>query len=150
MQKYDRLGGLLWVVLGIAICVESIRLGTGSVSAPGPGLLPLGCGSLLLLLGIALCISSYRTTTAPEKVHQGQMISWKKLSLALGYLVGYALLLEVLGFLLVTVLWVGANCRLGNMSWKKTVLISVMATVSSFLIFEYFLKIRFPRGIFGF
>ena len=78
------------------------------------------------------------------------MISWQKVALALSYLVGYALLLEILGFLLVTVFWVGANCRLGNMSWKKTLLISVAATLSCFLIFEYFLKVRFPRGIFGY
>ena len=78
------------------------------------------------------------------------VISWQKVVLALSYLVGYALLLEVLGFLLVTVLWVGANCRLGNMGWKKTLLISVTATLSCFLIFEYFLKVRFPRGIFGY
>jgi hypothetical protein len=151
MQRYDRLGGLLWVAIGIAICVGSIRLGTGSVSTPGPGLIPLGCGLLLSALGIALCIASYNTNTAPKNVHQGQMvISWQKVVLALSYLVGYALLLEILGFLLVTVFWVGANCRLGNMGWKKTLLISITATLSCFLIFEYFLKVRFPRGIFGF
>jgi len=33
MQRYDRLGGLLWMAIGTAICVESVRLGTGSVSA---------------------------------------------------------------------------------------------------------------------
>jgi hypothetical protein len=151
MQRYDRLGGFLWVAVGIAICVESIRLGTGSVSTPGPGLIPLGCGLLLSALGIALCIASYNTNTAPRNVYQGQMmISWQKVALALSYLVGYALLLEILGFLLVTLFWVGANCRLGNMGWKKTLLISVTATLSCFLIFEYFLKVRFPRGIFGY
>jgi putative tricarboxylic transport membrane protein len=137
------------MAIGIAICSESIRLGIGSVSTPGPGLLPLGCGLLLSALGIALCISSYRITTAAKEGPQGQVISWRKLVLALGYLVGYALLLEVLGFILVTVLWVGANCRLGKMGWKKTLVISVTATLSCFIIFEYFLKIRFPRGIFG-
>ena len=67
MQRYDRLGGLLWVAIGIAICVESIRLGTGSVSTPGPGLIPLGCGLLLSALGIALCIASYRYKHCSEK-----------------------------------------------------------------------------------
>ncbi|MDA8124371.1 MAG: tripartite tricarboxylate transporter TctB family protein [Deltaproteobacteria bacterium] len=150
MQRYDRLGGLLWMAIGMAIGVESIRLGTGSVSAPGPGLIPLGCGLLLLLLGMVLFIFNYGTTASPPTVCKEQAISWKKLILALGYLAGYALLLEVLGFLLVTVLWVGANCRLGNMNWKKTVAVAVTATLSSFFIFEYCLKIRFPRGSFGF
>jgi hypothetical protein len=60
---------------------------------------------------------------------------------AAGSLVAYALLLDVLGFLVVTALWVGANCRLGKTSWGKTVIISVIATLSSYLIFDYLLKV---------
>jgi putative tricarboxylic transport membrane protein len=149
MQRYDRLGGLLWVAIGIAICVESIRLGPGLVSAPGPGLIPLGCGLLLFSLGLALSLLRDKADPARKEVRQGRNISWHKMILALGYLVAYALLLDVLGYLVVTVLWFGANCRLGKMTWGNTVLISVFATLSSYMVFNYLLKVRLPGGILG-
>ncbi len=150
MYRYNRLGGLLWVAVGIAICVGSIRLGPGSVSAPGPGLLPLGCGLLLAALGLALSLYHGRTDLRQSEAPREKSLSWHRMALALGYLVAYALLVDVLGFLVVTALWVGANCRLGKISWGKTVIISVIATLSSYLVFDYLLKVRLSRGIWGF
>jgi putative tricarboxylic transport membrane protein len=149
MHRYERLGGLLWMAIGIAICIGSIRLGPGSVSAPGPGLLPLGCGLLLLALGLALSLLRDRTDLARKEVQREESLSWHKMVLALGYLVAYALLLDVLGYLVVTVLWVGANCRLGKMNWGKIFIISVIGTLSTYMIFDYLLKVRLPRGILG-
>jgi putative tricarboxylic transport membrane protein len=149
MHRYDRLGGLLWMAIGIAICIGSIRLGPGSVSAPGPGLIPLGCGLLLAALGLALSLFHHRTDPARREAPREKRLSWHRMVVALGYLVAYALLLDVLGFLVVTALWVGANCRLGRTSWGKTVIISVIATLSSYLVFDYLLKVRLPRGIWG-
>lgn len=150
MHRYDRLGGLLWMALGIAVCVESIRLGPGSISAPGPGLIPLGCGLLLSLLGLALSLTRDRRDAEREEVQKALGISWRHMVLALGYLVAYALLLEVLGYLAATVLWVGANCRLGRLGWGKTALIAVLASAGSYMIFGSLLRVLLPRGICGF
>jgi len=149
MHRYDRLGGLLWMVIGIAICIGSIRLGPGSVSAPGPGLVPLGCGLLLAALGLTLLLFHDRRDPARREAPSEKSLAWHRMLLALGYLVAYALLLDVVGFLVVTALWVGANCRLGKMNWGKTAIISVIATLSSYLLFDYVLKVRLPRGTWG-
>ncbi len=147
MHTHNRLGGLLWMAVGIVICILSIRLGPGSASAPGPGLVPLGCGLLLAALGLALSLHRGRTDHGEGEAPAERSLSWYRMVLALGYLVAYALLLDVLGFLVATVLWVGANCRLGKTSWGKTATISVIATLFSYLLFAHFLKVLLPRGI---
>jgi hypothetical protein len=40
MAKYDRISTIFFVGFALAICVESIRIGPGSLSNPGPGLIP--------------------------------------------------------------------------------------------------------------
>jgi hypothetical protein len=66
-------------------------------------------------------------------------------------LVGYAFLLDPLGFHLVTFLWMGFVCRgIGKMGWKSTLLASILTPFVSYLIFEHYLSIRFPLGPLGF
>ena len=102
MKKHDRMSAFFFVVLATAICVESIRLGPGSFSNPGPGLLPLGCGLFLGFLGIVQVAVSMKGFT------EGQTLLWKPgtrwrclISIPVS-LVAYAFLLDILGFHLVT------------------------------------------------
>ena len=147
MHRYNHLGGLLWMAIGAAICIEAIRLGPGRPSAPGPGFIPLGCGLLLFILGLALAFFRDRSALARKENPPVTSLSWHKMALALAFLVAYAMLLDVLGYLAATALWFGANCRLGKMNWGKAIIVAVIATLSSYVIFDYLLKVRLPRGI---
>ena len=51
MRQQDRIGGLIWLVLGIAMCIESVELGLGKIRVPGAGFLPFLSGVLLAILG---------------------------------------------------------------------------------------------------
>lgn len=150
MGKYDRMSALFWVGMGIAISVESIRLGPGSLSAPGPGLIPLGCGLFLGVFGFILFVRTFKIVAEGGEVIQEQVTQWDKLIFVLASLIGYAFLIEFLGFLLVTLLWMGFIFRLGKIGWKATVFISVVSTSLCYILFGYYLGIRFPRGILGF
>lgn len=150
MTKYDRIGTLFFVGLAIAVSLESIRIGTGSLSNPGPGLIPLGAG---LVLGILSLIGFFRTFVRsssegrPENAARlGGRTNW-----ALVSMLAFAFLIDTLGFLIVTFLWMGFVCRwIAGMGWKETVFISVVTPACTWLLFEYFLEIRFPRGILSF
>jgi hypothetical protein len=75
---------------------------------------------------------------------------WNILSVIFS-MIGYAFLINFLGFRLVTFLWTGFMCRgVGRMGWKATSFTSVVTTIFSTLLFEYGLSIRLPRGILGF
>ena len=148
--RYGRLDGLLWAVIGIAICVESRRIDIGSLPTPGPGLIPLGCGLLLLILGIALYISDIKQISKIKEVIAVQGIKWKRIIFVPLSIILYALIIEFSGFLLITPIWIGLNCRLGKMKWRTTVFMSIVTSFSSYVLFKYFLGLRFPIGIFGF
>lgn len=149
MVSYDRMSALFWLGLGIGISAESIRLGPGSLSAPGPGLIPMGCGLLLGILGVALFISTFTRGAEEKEAVWEEGLKWWTLILALLSITGYALLIDVLGFGLTTLLWMAFICRLGKMGWKGTAVMSVFTTILCYVLFVYFLGIRFPRGIVG-
>jgi putative tricarboxylic transport membrane protein len=150
MTKYDRISTLFFVGLAIAVSLESIQIGPGSLSNPGPGLIPLGSGLVLGILGV---IGFFRTFVRPSKEGRpdnavkfgGRTIS------ALVSMTAFALLIDTLGFLIVTFLWMGFVCRwIARMGWKGTIFTSLVTPFCTWLLFEYFLEIRFPRGILSF
>ncbi len=148
MKKYDRISSLFFVVLSAAICVESIRLGPGSFSNPGPGLLPLGCGLFLGFLGIVQVAVSMKGFKGVQTLLWKPGTRWRCLISIPVSLIAYAFLLDILGFHLITFFWTGFMCRgVGGMGWRSTLITSVATTFLSYLLFEYFLSVRFPGGI---
>ncbi len=152
MAKYDRMSTLFFIGLAVAIIVESIRIGPGSLSNPGPGLIPLGCGLILGIIGLVvfgqtLAASSPKT----REVLWKPGTKWRNIISTFLSLIGYAFLAESLGYHLVTFLWLNFVCFwVGRMGWKATIFTSVVTTSLSFLLFEHYLGIRFSRGILGF
>ena len=149
MTKYDRISTLFFVALAIAVSLESIRIGRGSLSSPGPGLIPLGCGLILGILGIIVFARTFRSSSIEGLREKSIKFSWNTIS-ALVSMVAFGFLVNPLGFYTATFLWLGFVCRwIARMGWKPTIILSVIATFSTWLLFGYFLEIRFPRGILG-
>ncbi len=96
-----------------------------------------------------LFTGSLREVTAEAQEIKGT--NWAKISLVLAALVLYALLLERLGFVLTT--FVLLSFLLGaseGKNWPRLLAVASAAALASFAIFELWLKIRLPKGIFGF
>ena len=145
---HDRKSAFFFVVLGAAICVESIRLGPGSFSNPGPGLLPLGCGLILGFLGVVQISFSVKGFIGVQTLLWQPGTRWRRVISIPASLIAYAFLLNILGFHLVTFFWTAFMCRgVGGMRWRATLIASLATTFLSTLLFEYFLSVRFPKGI---
>jgi hypothetical protein len=149
MIKYDRISSLIFVGLAVVICLESIRIGPGVLSNPGPGFLPLGCGLVLGIIGLIVFIRTYLHSTFEEKmVLWGPGTKWRELILTIISLIVYASLMDFIGFHLMTLLWMIFTCRwIGGMGWRATILISALTVISNYFIISYYLGIRFPLGI---
>ena len=142
-------GGLFWIAAGLLACYGATRLGLGSVTEPGAGFIFFWSGLILVVLSLIVLADSVRSSadTAPE---MGEM-NWTKIALVLLSLLLYAFFLERLGFVLTT--FVLLSFLLGwieGTNWLRSFGVASAATLGSFAIFELWLKIRLPKGIFGF
>jgi hypothetical protein len=152
MTKYDRISTLFFIGVAIFICEESIRLGAGSLSSPGPGLIPLGSGLILGIFALIVLARTFvRNTSKGKGALWAQGTKWRNIVWGLLSMIAYAFLIDFLGFNLVTFLWMGFVCRgIGKMGWVPTIFTSVVTTLLSYLIFEHYLGVRFPHGTWGF
>lgn len=151
MTRFDRMSSLFWIGIGFFICIESMRIGAGSLLNPGPGFFPLGSGIFIGIFGVIILIFTFKPPQEKKAVfwqpgtQRGRIIS------TVVSILGYAFLIDILGFHLVTLLWMGWVCwRIGDMGWKGVMLTSLVTTFLSYLLFEHYLGIHFSKGALGF
>ncbi|HSE89548.1 MAG TPA: tripartite tricarboxylate transporter TctB family protein [Candidatus Binatia bacterium] len=138
-----------WIVLAILVCYGATRLGLGTVTEPGSGFIFFWLGLVLVMLSLAAFAESLRGSEAI--VQETREMNWVKIALVLLSLLLYAFFLERLGFVLTTFLLL--SFLLGwieQANWIRSLVVSTAAALGSFAIFELWLKIRLPKGIFGF
>ena len=141
----DLTSGLFWLAVAIFICLEGFaHLKLGSLRAPGPGFFPFWGG---LFLGIFSLILLTRSPKSREPF-ESNAIPWPALLVVLGALLSYLLLLETVGFVLVTFLFLLLLFRLGRAGWIKSSAWAVVATSLAYALFQLWLKVQLPRGVF--
>ena len=140
---------LFWVVLGILVCYEATRLGLGTVTEPGSGFIFFWSGLILVLLSLVALAESLRG--GADANAEISTINWRKVALVLLALLLYAFFLERLGFVLTTFLLLSFLLAfIEDTHWGSSLGVAGAAALGSFAIFELWLKIRLPHGIFGF
>ena len=149
-KQYDQIGGLAWILLGSALSISSIGVDLGGFHRPGPGLVAFLTGNLLTVLGFLLVM--FRTLG--KKRHDiGEKISiikfWEKGIYLIIASFAYVFLLDPLGFIIATLLLFLFLLKIaGTRNWVVPILISFLSVALSYLIFDVWLRINFPRGIF--
>jgi hypothetical protein len=148
MKKYDRISSLVCVGLAIAICFESIRVNPGNLSNPGPGFLPLVCGSVLGILGIIVFIRSCLPSARKVNVVIWDLdTKWREMISTIISLIAYASLMNFIGFYIMTFLWIIFTCKwIARLGWRTTILISALIILFTYVIISHYLGIRFPVG----
>jgi phosphatidylglycerophosphate synthase len=126
MGKADRISGSFWFVFSVFISYESNKMGLGVIvrsfkKRPGEG------------------------EEANPSIFGKRIIT--KLVLVLISLFLYALLMEWLGFLIVTLLlFIFLLGAIEKKRWPIVVLVSLIVTALSYLIFEVGLQSQLPKG----
>lgn len=152
-MKAERVSSLFWMAIALGFIYGSVRLGLGTLGEPGSGLLSFLAGSCLALMALILFVQSFARKKGPQiKISAlWEGMKWHR-PVTIGLvLLGYILGLESIGFILCSLLLIFLMLKvLENFSWGKAVLISVMASTFSYLIFSVLLKVMLPKGIFWF
>jgi putative tricarboxylic transport membrane protein len=158
MKRYVYADGLIWVLLGIGICIGSIKLKVGDFHTPGAGFLPFFSGALLAIFGLVLMLSAIFSQTMKERrmLHQSESLQqrWGRFLnplLTVVILFGYILLLNPLGFLLTTFICLLLLFKLSEpRRWVTPILLSVVTAFLSYLVFSVWLQCQLPKGVIRF
>jgi len=152
MNQTDRASGLFWLIFSVCVSYESYRLGLGTLHQPGPGFLFFWTGIVTALLSLIVVLTSLKKRS-PEEGQEP--LSGKrnvtKIVLVLLSLFLYALLMERLGFLIVTLLFfIFLLGVIERKRWSFAVLVSLIVTALSYLVFETGLQSQLPKGLLEF
>lgn len=153
MEKRDLIPAIIWISLGIGIVADSYHLGLGSLHKPGPGLLPFLLGIGLTLVSLPLFYRFLRSRTGITK-ERGKGIwsgvQFRKMGIVLFSLIGYALLLEVIGYIFATcgILMVLFK-TLSTQKWYWMVILPILTAVGTYFLFGIVLEVPLPPGFWG-
>lgn len=142
-------GAFFWIAVGLLACYGASRLGLGSVAEPGAGFIFFWSGLVLIILSLIVLADAVRNFG--DGVPQMPEINWPKIALVLLSLLLYAFFLERLGFVLTT--FVLMSFLLGcieDTGWFRSLCVAGAAALTSYAMFELWLKIRLPKGTFSF
>ncbi len=152
MRNTDRSSSLFWLIVGIGIAISSLKYGFGNLHEPGPGFITFFAGAILIILSLALFLSSLRD----QKDRSGFQSLWAgldpgKVLYVIVLLVAYTFLVKPLGFLISTFLLLFLLFRVkGTYRLKTVLLMSLLVTAGSYIVFEIWLKAQLPKGVLGF
>jgi hypothetical protein len=148
MRIYDQVSSLCWLLVSIAVCVESISLGVGTLRHPGTGFMAFGVSSLLGILSLTLfSLSTLRAEEAKiQPFFSGSY--WKRVFLVLLAIVAYAELMPIGGYLISTFLLMSFLFWIvkGRLGW--VLILSSATTLITYYVFSVWLNCQFPPGIF--
>lgn len=147
-----RLAAVAVIGLGLLALIGATQVGTGAgyVAVP-PSVMPAVVGVGLVALGTLLLL---RATVRPDLDLAGHVASeaavtdWRTTILTLAALVGYALTLGMLGYVLATTWFIPIVARiLGSRRPRRDVLVGVVLGIVVYVGFTQFLGVRLPAGL---
>ena len=150
MMSRDRVAAFALLLFGLGGLLEARRLAIGNPSHPGPGFFPFWlalalCAVVLVLLLRRSPPAPRPATVPPERLERGKVV------LALIASAAYAALLEPLGFLLTTFLFLLFLLKaIEPRRWTSSLAISATTAVASHLVFKVWLDVQLPAGRWGF
>ena len=124
----------------------------GNVHNPGPGFYPLWLGIILgaMSLGLILKITWQKEGAKILRDILAEKIRWGKIVSVIIALVLYGFLMDYVGFVIVTFLLMAFLLRaIEPQSWKAVIGWALFASVGSYLVFEFWMKLRLPKGFLG-
>jgi putative tricarboxylic transport membrane protein len=149
VRTWDRLSGALLLLVAVGVGYESSKLPLGQLSLPGPGFQPFWTSVVLGILSLALIVeaSVHRSkagqTLWPLPAAVGKAIA------VMAALVGYALVLDRVGYLVATSLLLALLLVLGRQRWPIVAGVALVSALASYWVFAVWLQVPLPGGLLG-
>jgi putative tricarboxylic transport membrane protein len=152
MSKAETIVGVGVLSIGALLLMGTIKMPYFLEGVPGPGFLPLWLSFGLITSGGMLTIKGIWPGPLPkaEIIWPGR-IGWWRNGILLSALAISFLLLDLLGFLITTALFVAAVAfGLGTRSWRILASVPLLTAIVLYGVFAVWLRVPLPRGILAF
>ena len=148
-MKADLIATMIWLVLAFGVALRSVKLDLGQLTDPGPGFLPF-CASLVLgILAAVLLVSQLgrRRNLEVDPFRVGPQ--WRKAAYFMaGSFVYGVVLWDTLGYMIGTAILLVFLLRfVGSQSLRRSLTISLAATLISYVVFQTWLQCMLPKGL---
>lgn len=151
MRNADRISAALLLAGAVAFSAAALKFyAYSSPDGPGPAFLPFWLGLAMALLAGAMLVRSLRarergTGWAPRGV------ALRHVAVVLGATVAFAALIQTLGMILGSALFLAVLMRyLDRNRWPLVLAVAAGAAGFNYLVFAYWLRVPFPVGPLGF
>ena len=139
---------VVFLLIALWICLEALQVPFGSFRMPGAGFFPLLLGVVLGILALVLLGMSLVGNTGGAT--QVGPIRPEIYSL-IGAMFASVWLFERAGFVLTMALFLGVTVKvLGRAGWTVAVVVALIGSVASYVLFGRVLMIALPTGIMPF
>ena len=151
MNKAETVAGGVVTAIGVLMLLESLRFAYFLEGVPGPGFLPRWIAAALVLTGLVLTFQGVRPgLTVAEIIQWPDAGGWRRVALVLGALAAALILLDKLGFVIVTTVFMAVVIYgLGVRSWRMLATVPVIAAIGLYVVFAVWLSVPLPKGLFG-
>ena len=151
MRGADRFAGAGLLALGAAFAAGALKQHDyWGPNGPGPAFLPFWLGLTMAVLATALLVGALRAADAGDAwLPRGEGL--RRLLLVFGATTALVLLLNVLGMVVATLLFLLVLFRgIDRQPWPLSLAVALAIAGLNFLVFTYWLRVPMPVGPFGF
>jgi len=148
MKRADATVALILTGLAAFVLLEAGQLSFGSMRVPRTAFFPVILATLLLILSLILLGQALRGAPPGRGPERIEAEGWYRIGATLVTLVGFALALERLGFLLSTLLLMVLLLRaIESLAWRKVLAVALVTSLVAYGLFGWLLGIPLPAGI---
>ena len=149
MVRAEKITSVVFLLFGLSLLFESKKYPLGTIDNPGPAFLPLLLGTAVAALSVGLIVRVWKkgSIRSPLPFWPGKA-GRLKVSVAFVVILLFTALLETTGYQLnIFLLFLVLLRPIGRQKWAWSISISVGAALVSYFLFEKWLMIPLPKGI---
>ena len=151
MRRANITVALALASLSTFLLFEAGRFNFGTLRVPQTGFFPKTLVILLLLLSLVLLVQALRQKETERGSQKIAADGWSRIAATLATMIGFALVLERLGFLLSTFLLMMLLLRaIEAPRWPKVFMVALVTALASYGLFAWLLGVPLPAGVLGF
>ena len=149
VRTAELIGATLLLLLSLGAFVVAWGMPDGSLSAPGPGVFPLGLSGALGIVSLGLMIRAIGLSQVRDSDETLVTIGHQQIWITIAALIGFALIFEWAGYLLSATLFLSILLTsFSTLSRTKVFFAAALGAILSWLFFAKLLGVNLPRGFF--